>query len=195
VKCPVPGKTHTTAVVLIPPPEIWTPIQAIRRVHDRHVSRWMPHITLLYPFRPHDEFEWLAEQFSALCEGIERFRLALTGICHFRHRRDNYTLWLAPEPKEALVHLQALVEKVVPDCNDVSQRRGGFTPHLSAGQVQGGREMMELKEALQASWQPLAFMACEISLIWRGEPPDDVFRIGKTVRLGTKVRSPTSSGS
>jgi 2'-5' RNA ligase len=187
VRCPVPRKTHTTAVVLIPPPEIWTPIQAVRRVHDRHVSRWMPHITLLYPFRSHDEFDCIVEQFSAICEGIERFRLALTELRYFRHRRDRYTLWLAPEPKEALVHLQTLIEKVVPDCNDVSRQRGGFTPHLSVGQVRGEREMIELKEALQGSWEPLAFTACEISLIWRGEPPDDVFRVGRTVGLGTKV--------
>ena len=188
------GKTHTTAVVLIPPPEIWTPIQTIRRAHDRHVSRWMPHITLLYPFRPHGEFDWLVEQFSAACEGLERFRLALTEVRYFRHRRDSYTLWLAPEPKEPLVHLQALIEQVVPDCNDVSRRREGFTPHLSVGQVRGEREMLALEGALRASWQPLAFTASEISLIWRGEPPDDVFRIGKTVKLGTKAMSPTGGG-
>lgn len=191
----MPRKTHTTAVVLIPPPEIWTPIQAIRRVHDRHVSRWMPHITLLYPFRPHHEFDWLAGRFSVACAAIERFHLALTEVCYFRHRHDSYTLWLAPEPKEALVHLQALMEQAVPDCYDVSRRRGGFTPHLSVGQVRGERNMTELKEALQASWQPLAFTASEISLIWRGEPPDDVFRIGETVRLGTQAMSPTDSGS
>jgi 2'-5' RNA ligase len=191
----MPKKTHTTAVVLIPPPVIWMPIQSIRRVHDRHVSRWMPHITLLYPFRQRHEFDSLAGRFSSACMGIERFRLALTEIRYFRHRRDSYTLWLAPEPKEALVHLQALIEEVVPDCHDVSRHQGGFTPHLSVGQVRGEREMSELKEALQASWQPLTFTASEISLIWRGEPPDDVFRIGETVGLGTKSMSPTDNGS
>jgi len=33
-------KTYTTAVVLIPPLELWPPIQAIRRAHDRHNVRW-----------------------------------------------------------------------------------------------------------------------------------------------------------
>jgi 2'-5' RNA ligase len=183
MRCPVPRKTHTTAVVLIPPTGIWTPIQAIRQVHDRHVRRWMPHITLLYPFRPHNEFDSLAGRFSAVCERLERFSTTFTEIRYFRHRRDSYTLWLAPEPKEAFVRLQALIERVVPECNDVSQHREGFTPHLSIGQVRGERELFRLKEALQAAWQPLAFTACEISLIWRGEPPDDVFRIGKTVEL------------
>jgi len=44
------GKTYTTAVVLIPPEDVWEPIQKLRRVYDRHFDRWMPHLTLLYPF-------------------------------------------------------------------------------------------------------------------------------------------------
>jgi hypothetical protein len=49
-------KTPNTAVVLIPPQELWEPIQAIRRVHDLHVERWMPHVTLLFPFAPAERF-------------------------------------------------------------------------------------------------------------------------------------------
>jgi 2'-5' RNA ligase len=176
-------KTHATAVVLIPPLEIWTPIQAIRQVHDRHVSRWMPHITLLYPFRPRHEFDHLAERFSAVCAAVEPFRVKLTEIRFFQHRQENFTLWLAPEPTEALVRLQSLLGNEVPDCDEVTRNRGGFTPHLSVGQARGERHMMGLKEALQTAWQSVEFTASEINLIWRGEPPDDVFRVGQTVRF------------
>jgi 2'-5' RNA ligase len=175
-------KTHTTAVVLIPPSEMWEPIQAIRLAHDRHVRRWMPHITLLYPFRPRDEWDWLAERFSAVCGGVEPFRVELVEMRFFRHGRESYTLWLAPEPREALVRLQALIGSVVPDCDDVTRQRDGFTPHLSVGQVRGEREMF----TLQAAWQPVAFTAREVSLLWRREPPDDVFHIGQTVKLGMR---------
>jgi len=44
------AKSHRTAIAAIPPPECWEPIQAIRRVHDRQIGRWMPHVNLLYPF-------------------------------------------------------------------------------------------------------------------------------------------------
>ena len=53
----MPNKTHTTAVVLIPPQEIQPPIQVIRQTYDRNYERWMPHITLLYPFAPQQEFQ------------------------------------------------------------------------------------------------------------------------------------------
>jgi 2'-5' RNA ligase len=179
-------KTHTTAVVLIPPSKIWEPIQAIRQMHDRHIRRWMPHITLLYPFRPRDEFAGLADRFSAVCAGLEPFRVGLVELRFFRHRRESFTLWLAPEPRAALIRLQAQLGSVAPDCDDVTRNRDGFTPHLSVGQVRGEREMFTLKEALQAAWQPIAFTAREVSLIWRCDPPDDVFRLGQTVRLGAE---------
>ena len=59
----------------------------------------------------------------------------------------------------------------------------GFTPHLSVGQVRGEQRMLALQQGLQAAWQPITFTVREVNLIWRGEPPDDVFRIGQTVRL------------
>jgi 2'-5' RNA ligase len=176
-------KTFTTAVVLIPPSEVQPAIQAIRQLHDRHFKRWMPHITLLYPFRPRHEFDQLAERLALACQAIEPFQVELAGLRFFRHRRDNFTVWLAPEPKEALVRLQAVVGRAIPDCDDVVRHRDGFTPHLSVGQVHGEPQRHRLQQALQETWQPLAFTAHQISLIWRGEPPDDVFRVGQTVRF------------
>jgi hypothetical protein len=41
------SKVFTSAVVIIPPEELWIPIQKIRKKYDRQINRWMPHITLL----------------------------------------------------------------------------------------------------------------------------------------------------
>jgi hypothetical protein len=43
---------HKTAAFIIPPEGVSGPIQAIRQQHDRKVGRWMPHVTLTYPFLP-----------------------------------------------------------------------------------------------------------------------------------------------
>ena len=39
------------------PPEVWEPIQAIRRMHDRQIGRWMLRINLPYPFVPAGDVE------------------------------------------------------------------------------------------------------------------------------------------
>src|SRR5512139_3217973 len=79
------SKTHATAVVLIPPGEVWEPIQAIRRQHDRQVRRWMPHVTLLYPFWPRDEFAEADRGFRAALGGIPPFELSLARLRWFSH--------------------------------------------------------------------------------------------------------------
>jgi 2'-5' RNA ligase len=181
-------KTQTTAVVLIPPAELWEPIQAIRRRHDRNVRRWMPHVTLIYPFRPRDQFEHLAEAFAPVCRAIEPFQMVLSELRCFEHGHGSHTLWLSPEPRAPLLELQSSLRRIVPDCDDVSAFEGGFTPHLSVGQAIGREAMMRLSTALQAAWSPLAFPVKEVSLIARGEPPDDVFRVVETIALGRQRR-------
>lgn len=177
-------KTHETAVVVIPPESCWEPIQIIRRQHDRHVRRWMPHITLLYPFRPRSQFDMVAGELLAACAVIEPFEVRLEGFREFRHGRGSYTLWLAPEPRQMLVRLQAALQSAVLDCDDVARHAGDFTPHLSVGQVRGREALAKLKSELKERWSPLSFAVNEVSLIWRNPPPDDVFRIDRAVRLG-----------
>ena len=105
------NKTHKTAVVIIPPDELWPPIQAIRREHDRQIRRWMPHITMIYPFRPQEAFEMVADQFSEVCRYINPFEVQLEEFRSFHHKRENYTLWLAPNPQEEIVYIQLQYSK------------------------------------------------------------------------------------
>ncbi|MFQ5805975.1 MAG: 2'-5' RNA ligase family protein [Phycisphaerae bacterium] len=178
------NKTHQTAVVLIPPEECWGPIQAIRRVHDRQARRWMPHITLLYPFQPREAFDEAASALRAAATDIDPFEIVLCKIRHFRHGRTSYTIWLAPEPVGAVKCLQAALQAAIPGRDDASRYGGGFTPHLSLGQVRSAAALEELTSSLRESWRPLTFRLTRVSLIWRNDPPDDVFRVDRHVLLG-----------
>ena len=180
----MPTQTHQTAVVLIPPADTWPSIQAIRKHHDRHFRRWMPRITLLYPFRPADEFDTVVEPLSQACQSLHPFSLTLSHIRFFRHRRDSFTVGLGPDSTEACTHLQGQLAQVVPDCNDVGQYPNGFTPHLSVGQVRKRARLQSLLNDLQQTWQPLSFTVQEVSLIQRGAPPDDIFRVAHRIPLG-----------
>jgi 2'-5' RNA ligase len=177
------AKTYKTAVVAIPPDHLWRPIQRLRKQHDRQYRRWMPHITLLYPFRPISAFERVSPLLSEVCRTVEPFEVKLTRFDLLIHTRRKATIYLIPEPARELKELQKALLEIVPDCDDVTRFAGGFRPHLSVGQIRS-QEADALCAQLQATWQPLAFTLSHVYLIWRNDPPDDVFRIGPVLSLG-----------
>lgn len=175
-------KTHHAAVVAIPERAIWEPIQAIRRRYDRHYDRWMPHVTLLYPFWPREAFDRAEPAARAACAALPRFRSTLAQFRWFSHGRSRFTMWLAPEPAEPFARLQSALQAEFPDCDEVSRHGSGFVPHLSVGQA-GSRAELEARLAeVRAGWQPLDFGVGSIALIFReGEGP---FAIDRSVDLG-----------
>jgi 2'-5' RNA ligase len=187
-------KTHTTALALVPPENIWEPIQEIRRRQDRQVRRWMPHLNLLYPFYARSRFDEVAEPLAAAVRDFASFEVRLSTFRYFRHRSGSYTLWLDPESGGELERLQARLFATAPDCDDVL-RHGAFRPHLSVGQFRGGGGALSaFLGELQAAWRPLAFTASEVSLIWREAPPRDVFSVDRTIRLGSGIARPPLFG-
>lgn len=178
-------KTHHSAIVLSPPETCWSPIQKIREQYDRNARRWMPHVTLVYPFRPKDQFDDIADALGEACKTVAPFEVTLNTFRFFQHGRRGFTMWLAPEPAEAVGVLQSALAQVVPDCDEVQKHKNGFTPHLSVGQVRKREDLDPLMDALQSMWTALTFEANCVHLIWRNDPPDDVFQIGYSVTLGT----------
>lgn len=176
-------KTYKTAVVAIPSDHLWGPIQGLRKQYDRHYRRWMPHITLLYHFRPVSSFEQVLPILAQACRSFKPFEVQLARFDLFAQSRRNATVYLIPEPAAALKALHKALLEIVPDCDDVVRFAGGFTPHLSVGQVRS-QEAHTLCSGWQATWQPLAFTLTDVYLVWRNNPPDDVFRIGSVLSLG-----------
>lgn len=177
----MPERTHRSAVAILPPEACWPPIEAIRAVHDRRFRRWMPHINLIYPFAPEPLPPGLAGRLAAAAAAMAPFPVRLERLGLFRHRHGRCTLWLAPEPASPLVRLQAALARAVPGCG--GRRPGTFRPHLSVGRAPAGRAEA-LLAALQAEWSPLAFTVTEISILCRGDPPADRFRVVHSIRLG-----------
>jgi len=178
-------KIHKTAVVLSPPQSDWETIQAIREKYDRNFRRWMPHITLLYPFYPKTHFDTVVDPLSEVCKQVEDFEMSFNTFRFFQHGRRGFTLWLDPEPQGAVCALQEALWKVVPDCDDTRKHKGGFTPHLSVGQVRSRAEVDEVLAHLQDDWQSLIVRVTGVDLIWRNDSPDDVFRVSHSIALGT----------
>lgn len=175
-------KTQLSAIVLIPPEAAWPPIQAIRQRLDRQFSRWMPHITLIYPFRPAPEFEAVRDRILEACAAVQPFTFQLETFRSFSHGDGRYTMWLEPSSREWIVALQSALQARFPECDDVTRYPNGFTPHLSVGQLTGRVALEERITALQSSWRPISFEVRAASLICReeGEP----FRVHENLPLG-----------
>jgi 2'-5' RNA ligase len=167
-------KTPHSAVVLIPPRELWEPIQAIRQVHDAHIRRWMPHVTLLYPFLPADQYGDAEGKLEAACRDVASFRVKLARFDYFAGPK---TAWIEPEPVTDVRALQSTLQARFPEYDDVARFPGGFRPHLSVGQGPA-----DLSGRLQASWTPVEFDAREVALI-RRDGPEDPFRVHRAFPL------------
>ncbi len=174
--------SHRTAVVFIPPAEAWPPVQAIRRTHDRQFQRWMPHVTLLYPFAPRGELPQYLPALATACAVLPPFEANLEAFHTVRHRGGRSTLWLAPEPRVAFVWLQQALQEAAPAYAHTSRFSGGFTPHLSVGQT-GHAEEEALLIQLRAEWAPLTFPVAEVQVIAReGDRP---FEVVQSLPLGS----------
>lgn len=175
-------KTPTAAVVWIPPESSWEPIQAIRRRYDRHVNRWMPHVTLLYPFRPREQFGEIEPLLREACAELPPFEADLREIRSFQHGPQSHTMWVAPEPEAAFRELQSALQAKVPDCDDVTRYESGFTPHLSLGQSHGPPELTRRLAEVRGSWAAQRLPVREIALLARiGEA---AFFVDRVIPLG-----------
>jgi RNA 2',3'-cyclic 3'-phosphodiesterase len=175
---------HTSAVVLIPPEDAWAPIQAIRQRHDSKICRWMPHITLLYPFLPVDQFERALDALTEICRSFQPLNVRLTHIDRFLHGRGRTTFWAAPQPKQAIVDLQQALFEAIPECRDQNKRSSGFNPHLTVGRGKGKTAQRTFDE-LTARWSEIAFEVDSIALIAReGDGP---FKIERILKFGLPV--------
>ena len=173
----MPSKTYTTAVVLIPPENVQPPIQAIRRIHDRNFERWMPHITLLYPFAERSDFTEITPALAKAAQQAPPFSVELTRFDAFRHRKS-CTMFLVPKPEDGIIRLHSVLLQHLPDYDDTARFAGGFHPHLSVGQFQH-RSLQTEQQRLQTEWQPIACEMKAISLIYRSPETDDRFVVAE----------------
>jgi 2'-5' RNA ligase len=161
---------------------LWEPIQRIRRLHDRQIRRWMPHINVLYPFLEAASAPATQARLREACRAVAPFRIVLRSLRFFRHGRQRFTMWLAPDPAEPIVALHRALLRTFPACDDLSRFPGGFTPHLSVGQVSGREKLETLLRELRAGWEPLVWPVSTVTLIRR--EGDEPFRIVESFSLG-----------
>ncbi len=187
---------YHSAIVIIPPKELWPSIQAIRKLYDKKIERWMPHITLIYGFIKEEYFKEASQLILNALKHLTPFTITLTEFNTFTHRSSS-TAWLKPvvTPAKALHELQATLQKLFPKCDEQSNKASGFTPHLSVGQFDSPTTAMKKLP----TWQPIEFTVDSVALISRhGDTPFEVKHIvpiGHTTRQVGEVGGTSQTSS
>lgn len=173
------ARSHRTAVALVPPADRHPAIQAIRARHDRQLRRWPPHVNLLYPFVPPEALEEAIPALVAAAARVPAFTVTLARFRWFAHRSGpggrRFTVWLAPEPAEPVIALQAALQAAFPAHDDLRRFPHGFQPHLSVGQAAGDDGLQRLLAEVQPGWEPLVVPVREVVALRRG--PDTPFAV------------------
>ena len=200
--------SHKSALALLPTLRITAPIEAVRRVHDRHFARWPPHINLLYPFlsSPSDVVQGEDRQLNQeirsrvqeAVRNIKPFRVHLDasrpGV--FSHGRKSKTVWLGPST-QSIQQLQEALRSEFSECN--SDQRP-FVPHLSVGQASSKEDAELLGETIKesvADYLTETGEAMPLSLEWdidtvfviEREGYNDRFKVVGAIKLGDKTNA------
>ncbi|ORX92941.1 LigT-like protein [Basidiobolus meristosporus CBS 931.73] len=182
--------TFKSAVCIIPPKAIWDQIQEIRQAHDKHVKRWPPHINLLYPFLPYENFsETALPTLTRALSTIRPFSIRLGRFSWFQHSRNSFTVWLKPadSPEESLANLERKLAASFPELGEQMRTgKGQFVPHLSVGQFKTKEQVESLVAEMDERFSeshPLEFEVTSVQLIARFGYHDP-FRVIHDIPLG-----------
>ena len=172
--------SYKTALVFIPPSKLWEPIQNIRKEYDENFRRWMPHITLIYPFLPVEKFPSIYEKLSVICQKQKPFSIHFDKFGFFSQRKRN-VVWFAPSLRKPFIDLQHLLVESMPQ---LSQKKKEFCPHMTMAHISQKEKTEEMIEKFTQELPPFSCTFDKISLIHRNDPPDDIFRIEKEIHFG-----------
>eukprot|EP00698_Gefionella_okellyi_P017882 TRINITY_DN5301_c0_g1_i1.p1 TRINITY_DN5301_c0_g1~~TRINITY_DN5301_c0_g1_i1.p1 ORF type:complete len:898 (-),score=201.09 TRINITY_DN5301_c0_g1_i1:68-2761(-) len=130
-----------TALVLIPPVELWPHIQEMRVQHDPYFPRWMPHISVCFGFVAGSEFEAMSQRIAAL--GLQAFDANFCGYDILPQQRACTLFARLDEPSETQVLEMAKRLNLVYPCQMTK-------PHLSLGLVESeAKARAYTKQSLQ----------------------------------------------
>jgi 2'-5' RNA ligase len=151
-------QVFTTALCIIPPQEVWAPMQLIREKYDKGYVRWMPHFNFLYPFVTFDEFPEAEKLLKESLSKIKPFKVKLEKFGSFDQKNES-VLWIKPE-SDVIREVNNQISKVY------KPNRKDFVPHISVGQFPKNEIQTWLKK-FQKEWKPIEFECNEICLIGR----------------------------
>jgi 2'-5' RNA ligase len=173
---------YSTALVVIIPVEFHDSINFWRSQYDKAYPRWMPHITLYYPFVSVDQFPDVTERIQAAVRGFGSFELNFNRVSHFPQKNKS-TIHLRVENDTKLQEL--FNDQIKPALSEIKISHPTFVPHLTLAQTDK-RNTNQMVNQIQEYFndKSMKITVSEIYLINRSETdPCIPFSIHSTIRL------------
>lgn len=141
------------AVAIVPPFEVWEPINTLRREHDKAVDRWDPHTNLFFPCAVYGDTRRLEEALAR----VRPFRVRLERF--YRTPGSKY-LEVGYAETASLLALREVVRVALKLPVDAA----AYEPHMTVGQCDQTRADALLAE-MQAAWEPLEWDVVDVCLL------------------------------
>ena len=177
--------SFANALVVMPPKELWGPIQALREKHDPAYERWMPHINVVWPFAT-EKHGACAAAAAAYLADVKPFEVHFNGFDTFERGNKGGVLFLDPTDAEggSLPQLGQAREAVLTALPELRPDDDGddsdFHPHLTVGKL-SKPQLAKVRDA--AAWQPVSFLCTELHIISRPDK-ETPFAVSQVVPLG-----------
>lgn len=146
-------QSYKSALVFVP--TIDAKIEELRKRHDKRFDRWMPHVTVVFPFVPEDYSENggvsdVVSKVDKAISQIPRVPINFKQLGHFTHNKNSHTLYLSPDENatKTLQHIVHNLADALPEYDEI-RRKGSFTPHVTLGQFRSLVELEQVREMVK----------------------------------------------
>lgn len=172
--------TYAYGVIVLPPPDLYREVLAIRERHPLLRTLVPPHITVKSPFLFRQSGATVIEQLEQICQRWDPFELRLGGLGVFRH-----VLYIKVEESEDLTGLHYdMVDGLDGFVETLTDKFEGtaYTPHLTLADKLAPEDVAEARRLLADIRFRRRFVVDQVHLL-RGTGRWDIFR---SISLGAE---------
>jgi len=172
---PIPVDCYDTALCLVPPQELWGPVERLRALYDKSYEKWPPHVNLVYPFVRVQDLPDAAERIvsilrekGAATDESHCLNISLTSSGRFT-RKQSYTIYRHDTDEK---HRTALGNLRAATLQQLGQRATGrFNMHMSIAQSESAdTDLDKFIERKVSLLPPLEWTATSLVILVRHRP-------------------------
>jgi 2'-5' RNA ligase/uncharacterized protein (UPF0248 family) len=146
---PLACNSFSTAIAVVPPQALHSPINILRSAYDNPYPRWGPHVTVAIPFVAPEDLYLATEKLQNLfnsSELLDPWEITFSEVDTFQHQ-DSVTVYLKPD--EYSTQRLRRIRNVLSEGFNLqapSEQDQVYRPHLTIGQTASNDSVRYLKE-------------------------------------------------